>query len=120
MGFFSWKTSDTHKSISNRYSAKKALPVYLITPSNEKIYEPNYEGYGIFGGYDAYALLGQWNKPELCTGDEDHDRDVGIECEIENRQKGNLKYPLKFAENPKNNYEDLPPAESCRYQGYFY
>lgn len=120
MGFFSWKTSDTHKSISNRYSDKGALPVYLITPDNEKIYEKNYEGYGIFGNYDAYALLAEWNKPNECNGDEEHDRQIGCSIACTDEKMAKLKYPLKFTENPKYNYEDLPPAENCKYQGYFY
>ena len=57
MGFFSWITSDTHESISNAYSDRGALPVYLYCPDGTKIYEPDYQGYGDFGGHDAYALL---------------------------------------------------------------
>nr|DAQ13876.1 MAG TPA: hypothetical protein [Caudoviricetes sp.] len=123
MGFFSWKTSDTKKSISNEYSDCGALPVYLITPDNEKIYEPNYDGYGHFGGFDAYALLAKWNYPELCNGDPAHDRRIGIsyscDCIRQDpyKQPEYLKYPLKFAEDPNLNYEDLEPAEECPYQG---
>ena len=114
MGFFSWKTSDTKKSISNRYSVRGALPVYLITPYNEKIFEPNYEGYGVFGGQDAYALLAKWNCPEKCNGDVGHDRYIGILLKAKE-----LKYPLKFAEDSGFNYEDLEAAENCPEQGYF-
>ena len=124
MGFFSWKTSDTKKSISNRFSDCGALPVYLITPDNQKIYEPNYEGYGIFGGFDAYALLARWNYPELCNGDDDHDRDIGVRRSDSDdpwnepyKQSKRLKYPLKFAENSELNYEELEPAEVCPNQG---
>lgn len=113
MGFFSWKTSDTHKSITNTYSRNGALPVYLYCPDGTKIYEPNYEGYGIFGGQDAYALLARWNCPELCNGDDDHDRDYGIEC------NDLAQYPLKFAESDKYTYEELVPAEIAGNQGYF-
>ena len=120
MGFFSWKTSDTQKSISNKYSDKGALPVYLITPGNEKIYEKEYQGYGVFDGYDAYALLARWNKPEECNGDEEHDRRIGCAIGCTDKKMESLKYPLKFAENPNYRYEDLPPAKNCRHQGYFY
>lgn len=120
MGFFSWRTSDTQRSISNNKSSRGTFPVYLITPDNEKILETKYEGYGIFGGYDAYALLARWNAPEKCTGNDEEDRLIGIDigCELEDML--NLKYPLKFAENPNYQYNDLPPAFKCEYQGYFY
>lgn len=117
MGFFSWLTSDTHESISNSFSSRGALPVYLVTPDNEHIFEPEYEGYGVFGGFDAYALLAKWNAPELCTGDTDHDRGIGIQLAFGSKP---LKFPLKFSTNETVRYEQLPPAEYCPDQGYFY
>jgi hypothetical protein len=120
MGLFSWKTSDTQRSISCTDSTRGAFPVYLVTPDNEKILETEYEGYGRFGGFDAYALLAKWNKPELCTGNPDEDRSIGIDIGCYDEQNASLKYPLKFAENPEANYEDLPAAKSCEYQGFFY
>lgn len=120
MGFFSWMASDTHKSISNRYSDKGALPVYLYCPDGSKIYEPDYEGYGVFGGHDAYALLARWNHPELCSGDDDYDRYIGINIGCYDRQMARLKYPLKFAESDRYTYEELEPAVSCPDQGFFY
>ena len=120
MGFFSWMTSDTHRSISNRYSSRGALPVYLYCPDGTKIYEPNYEGYGDFGGKDAYALLARWNRPELCTGDDDYDRGIGIQIGCYDRQMARLKYPLKFAESDSLSYDELGPAVECPDQGFFY
>lgn len=115
MGFFSWLTSDTEISISNRFSKRRALPVYLITPDNERIFEKHYEGYGVFGGFDAYALLAKWNYPEMCNGDIDHDRTIGIFlCDEES------EYQLKFSQSPNARYEDLPPAKRCPNQGYSY
>lgn len=119
MGFFSWKTSDTGKSITNRYSSAGALPVYLYCPDGSKIYEPDYEGYGDFGGHDAYALLARWNCPDKCSGEEEKDRSIGIHIGCYDEQMASLKYPLKFAESPDFTYEELEPAESCPYQGYF-
>ena len=117
MGFFSWKTSDTQKSISNAYSSRGSLPVYLITPQNEKIYEPHYDGFGIFGGFDAYALLAKWNIPEQCNGDTEHDRKIGILLNFDDKP---IRFPLKFAENPQCDYDKLPPAQHDPTQGYFY
>lgn len=120
MGFFSWKTSDTQKSISNVYSCRGALPVYLITPDNEKIFEPEYEGYGVFGGHDAYALLAKWNCPEKCTGNEEKDRNIGIDLQFGTAKGNSIKFPLKFAETKNAKYENLPAAENDPEQGYFY
>lgn len=128
MGFFSWITSDTNESISNVYSDRGPLPVYLIAPDGTTYYEPRYEGYGVFAGQDAYALLAQWNCPEKCTGDVKEDRLVGIYLRDED-----LKYPLKFAELKWMNKEDIADKEQmrrkyirlgasdeCPDQGYFY
>ena len=120
MGFFSWITSDTHESISNAYSDRGALPVYLYCPDGTKIYEPDYQGYGDFGGHDAYALLAEWNCPEKCTGNEEDDRYIGIDIGCYDEQMAKLKYPLKFAESDEYTYEELEPAVSCPNQGYFY
>lgn len=115
MGFFSWKTSDTHRSISNSFSVRGTFPVYLVTPDDEKILETCYEGYGIFGGHDAYALLARWNRPDACNGDDEHDRLIGIQ--LDEKQ---IRYPLKFSESEGARYEHLTAAETCEEQGYFY
>lgn len=117
MGFFSWLTSDNQESISNRFSNRGALPVYLVTPDNEHIFEPNYEGYGVFGGFDAYALLAKWNAPEECTGETAHDRSVGIGLAFSGKP---LRFPLKFSTSETSKYEYLAAAEDCPFQGYFY
>lgn len=64
MGFFSWKTADDDQSIYNTYSVCGATLVYLIQPGGRPaIREPNYEGYGVFGGVDAYVWLARENLP---------------------------------------------------------
>lgn len=119
MGFFSWITSDTNKSISNAYTKRGALPVYLLIPKEfggGAIYEDDYEGYGEFGGEDAYDLLAQWNAPEKCTGDVEHDRLVGIDLAYGDEP---VKYPLKFVETEVP-YETVQASADCPDQGYFY
>lgn len=120
MGFFSWVTSDTHRSISNKYSDRGALPVYVYCPDGRKIYEPDYEGYGDFGGEDIYALVARWNCPEKCCGNPDEDRSVGIDIACYDEQNFRLKYPIKIAESPDLSYEDLEPSIGDPMQGYFY
>lgn len=61
MGFFSWKTADSGESIANVYSGKRVRPVYLLQPDGENIREDAYEGYGEFGGVDAYEWLAERN-----------------------------------------------------------
>ena len=53
MGFFSWITQDSGKSIPSRFSKKKTFAVTMRSPTVDYL-EDNYEGYGIFGGKDYY------------------------------------------------------------------
>ena len=122
MGFFSWKTSDTNVSISNKYSSRGAFPVYLLIPEEfggGYIEEDDYEGYGIFGGRDAYALVAQWNCPEKCIGEDEADRMVGIDIACYDKQNMELKYPIKITEHPMK-YEAAAYSPNCPDQGFFY
>lgn len=114
MGVFSWKTADTDRSIPITGADRESFGVYLLCPDNKVLIEDNYEGYGMFGGQDVYALLARWNKESQCTGDDKHDRRVGI-----NMSEG-IKYPIKIVEDPTLKYDDVKASESCEYQGYFY
>ena len=123
MGFFSWKTSDTKKSISNIYSVRGAFPVYVLCPDGGIIEEKVYEGYGDFGGRDIYALLAEWNAPEECYDEDGYImpdeviRDIGIKLEFSDQK---LKYPIKIVEDPTLNYDEVEPSEHCEHQGFFY
>jgi len=68
MGFFSWKTADTQRSIANMYSSRRTFPVHVLCPDGMVITELYYEGYGKFGGRDIYALVAIWNTPEQLYG----------------------------------------------------
>lgn len=122
MGFFSWKTSDTNKSIPNMYS-EAVRTVYVLLPEGGHIQEDNYDGYGTFGGQDIYALLARWNAPEKCVGFDEEDRDIGIEIaygKIESSEKArNIKFPIKIVDEPVP-YEDAKPSKDCDSQGHFY
>ncbi|MBU1568448.1 MAG: hypothetical protein KJ630_22825 [Proteobacteria bacterium] len=50
MGFFSWMTSDTDESISNAYSSRGPLEVWVYLPDGSILHEPSYEGYGTMAG----------------------------------------------------------------------
>jgi hypothetical protein len=84
MGFFSWMTSDTDESIMSRYSDYPVSTVYMLSPGGGKSHrEDNYEGYGVFGGVDAFVHLAKTNLPaERLEGlDDDALRMVG--CALE-------------------------------------
>ena len=117
MGFFSWKTSDTNKSITNKYTDKGALKVYMLTPT-DKYYEDNYEGYGEFGGKDYYELVYELNKNKWNGADDVENRSKGIWIAFEKKYEGTLVLP-KFAENKGKSWFELPDSELCEYQGYF-
>jgi len=61
MGFFSWLTSDTEKSIANHYSTRSTFPVHMVTEDGQVFTENDYEGYGVFGGKDLYVLAAEMN-----------------------------------------------------------
>ena len=108
MGFFSWKTQNSNRSIANRYSSKETFPVTMTDNRGNCWYEPNYEGYGVFGGMDFYELLANMNG-------------------LKGRDKG---ITLKFSGKPfisPNLYEGVvrhqwknEEPEDCEFQGFFY
>jgi len=65
MGVFSWITSDTKRSIPAWGSGRAPIPVYLLSPTGERYQETDYDGYGIFGGVDAYEMVAKWNAEHL-------------------------------------------------------
>ena len=120
MGFFSWNTCDTERSITNNCSSRPTFTVHMITPDGRVFTENDYEGYGEFGGKDFFDLLCELNGlPE--------DRGAGIDLVFKNNPNGDntpgVIYP-KFVENLNNNvvaqYNSLPNPESCEAQGFFY
>ena len=55
MGVFSWKTSDTKRSIPNRMqSIRPTFEVYMIDHEGRVWYDSEYHGYGTFGGKDFF------------------------------------------------------------------
>lgn len=119
MGFFSWKTSDTKKSISNHYSTEPTFPVYMRTEDGRCWVEKNYDGYGLFGGKDIYELIAELNGKTH--------REDGINLvfqaskrgEFEDAANAGIKVPKLF-EHENSQFENYPYPENCRYQGFFY
>lgn len=113
MGFFSWKTQDTNKSIANRYSSRPTFTVYMVNPLNLDEYykEDNYEGYGVFGNKDYYELLAEINNIDNPT------REKGIELAFNHTEP--IEYPILVEDLSKASKITGEP-ENCTYQGFFY
>ena len=107
MGFFSWKTQDTKRSIANQHSEIDAFPVTMTDNNGRQWVETDYDGYGVFGGKDFYELLAEMNGAST--------RDEGIKIAF-----GSGAY---LSPNLNEN-QDLPwtnsEPESCEFQGFFY
>ena len=116
MGFFSWKTNNSDRSIANRYSDRSTFKVYMRDNKGNVWVEEDYEGYGRFGGKDYYELLAEMNG----LGS---DRNKGLWLQYDS--KGiNIIYPALFeafegADPQWKDYRGVAP-EDCEYQGYFY
>lgn len=131
MGFFSWKTQDTDRSIANNYSTRKTFTVVMIDNKGNKWFEQSYEGYGIFGGKDYYELLAEMNgvvqRDKVELQGEDYTfymRGQGIDLAF---SKGNgsgvgtegVYYPNLIEQADGWVYEMAGP-DTCESQGYFY
>lgn len=107
MGFFSWKTQDTQKSIANIHSG---YPTFLVCMHDNKgnIWtEQEYDGYGVFGGKDYYQLVAEMNGAKT--------REEGIDIAFSRKPflSPNLTEAIDWEwinEEP----------EDCKYQGFFY
>ena len=128
MGFFSWKTSDTKRSIANRFSGKATFTVYMKTEDGRVWKEDNYEGYGVFGGKDFYVLIAELNWDKIEEKDKARGvRNIGMDLAFQENNIQSLdlaasrgiKFPKLF-ENEDSKYEDYPFPKRCEYQGYFY
>jgi len=116
MGQFSWMTIDTGEQVYNDYDKEV---YYLLAPGGKKWEEEDYEGYGVFGGKDAYQLVAELNCPEKCNGDVDHDRRIGIDIACYDEPHSKLKFPIRITTDPDAKYEDYEGfSESDPNQGW--
>lgn len=117
MGQFSWLDCKTGEQVLDDVRRD----VYLLVPrefGGGHIKEECYDGYGRFGGRDAYGLVAQWNCPEKCIGDDEADRYVGIDIACYDEQNEGLQYPIKITHDPDAVYEDCKPSPSDPNQGW--
>ena len=126
MGFFSWNTMDTDRSIPSQYSNRKTFRVQMMDNKGNVFTEDNYEGYGRFGGKDYYELLAEMNGfTSDKTGDEytDEARGEGIALAFDGNGSGvgteGVYYP-NLVEQAKGWRYEMGGPDSCDFQGYFY
>ena len=115
MGFFSWITQDTNRSIANNYSTRSTFPVTMTDNKGNKWHEKDYEGYGIFGGKDFYQLVAEMNNLEGLTGDVENDRGLGIDLWFSDKPY----ISPNLTENSRWTWGNNKPEE-CDDQGFFY
>ena len=115
MGFFSWMTQDTDKSIANVYSCRRPFSVTMTDDKGNRWTEDNYEGYGDFGGKDYYELLDEMNGG---SGDRSKGINLAFADDHGDGKNPNIKHP-NLSEDPNWEWRNEIP-ESCPNQGYFY
>jgi|SRR6056300_483285 hypothetical protein len=124
MGFFSWKTLDTDRSIANVYSKRNTFTVYMHDDKGNRWREDEYQGYGVFGGKDYYELLAEMNGVTCdYVGEEytDYMRDKGIDIAFDDNPSGCYKEGVRYPNLVESfHWQYLNKCnESCEAQGYF-
>jgi hypothetical protein len=126
MGFFSWKTQDTDKSIANKYSIRSTFRVQMMDDKGNVWTENDYDGYGEFGGKDYYELLAEMNGVHIDKDIENYSdkmRMAGIDLAFNENPMGigteGVKYPNLVEMADGWRYDPIGP-ENCEYQGFFY
>lgn len=109
MGYFSWNTQDTNRSIPALDSARPTFSVTMTDNKGNRWIEDSYQGYGDFGGKDYYELLAEMNG-------KGSDREIGIELSFSSGE--GVLHP-NLTEDPNWVWVDERPEE-CEYQGFFY
>ena len=117
MGQFSWFTQDTNHRIVNG----KPFRVIMTDNKGNKYVEQCYEGYGVFGGKDYYALLAEMNGHtlEVCGGDKWELRLKGIELAFaDGHTNGDNPNVLHPSLSESGEYFGGNPPESDPNQGF--
>jgi hypothetical protein len=137
MGFFSFLTSDTKRSIPSYHSKRKPFNFYVVFPDDSVMRCTNYQGYGVFGGIDVFfaaayltdvprssrLLLVDAVLEAICDEDIDRDkfdamRERGIDLFYPKSGKPKGVLP-RFTEYLKP-YSELSDPVDCPHQGFFY
>ena len=113
-GQFSWMTQDTGQQIGSE--EENTIPVYMFDNTGKYYYEPNYDGYGVFGGKDYYELLDQMNGGK-------GDRDRGIDLAFNKEETSSPVLFPALVTSPSNfnykNHDFTKEAESDPNQSWY-
>lgn len=150
MGQYSFVCSDTERALLNVSGLKGTINrktrdlctavAYCLIPAEfgggAYVVDHNYDGYGHFFDMktgeevDIYEKLANWNVPDKCTGETEHDYLLGVDLSLSTLKNttgfnagdydtGVIKYPLKIVEVLRD-YEKAKPCWSDTNQGYGY
>jgi len=118
MGFFSWITQDTKRSIYNHHTGFE-FPVQMTDNKGNRWIEDSYAGYGIFGGKDFYVLLAEMNGSPIVNPDDSLEinnvRETGIDLCFSERK--DILYP-NLTEDMQWTWRNECP-DHCSDQGFF-
>ena len=106
MEYFSFKTQDTDRSISNCDSNLKPFKVIMTDDKGNQYTETNYAGYGVFGGKDFYVLLAEMNGYTT--------REEGIDLVFMEKER------ISPSLSESGKYFDGQSPKICELQGFFY
>jgi hypothetical protein len=128
MGFSSFLTNDTQRSISNVWSSRGALSVVMCDNKGNHWEDVAYDGYCNFSGVSYFVLLAYMNgaidELILETGDNYPELSAarGIGIDLYYKQAEGTLYPnLVESENFFTGWQWVNERpEDCRDQGYFY
>lgn len=98
-GQFSWFTQDTDEQIGS--DTTNTIEVYMYDNKGNKWFEPDYEGYGEFGGKDYYELLAEMNG---YTGTQEELRIIGLDIKFKGKPSNTNDYVVYPALVQKANY----------------
>jgi hypothetical protein len=113
-GQFSWMTQDTGQQIGSE--KQNTIVVYMHDDKGESWKETGYEGYGVFGGLDYYALLAKMNGYEEDRGD---GIDIAFGKKKSKTSKKTLFPALTSSKKLKGNHDFTKEPESDPDQSWF-
>lgn len=124
MGQFSWLCSVCGEQILNNSKHEDHNQAILVTPKGKHI-EPDYEGYGVFGGVDAFTWLAcEFNNEDVIN--EDHKdneemRQFGIR--LEHSELVTVNKGIRLVHRccyEGQGYDELANSENDPNQGWLY
>lgn len=116
MGLFSFITQDTQESIPCKGNGKRDVFTVIMRDDKGNTWtEPNYEGYGEFGGKDFFVLIAEMNGYIDLPFEEKRDKGNDLYYDMEDE---NIKYP-NLNQYLGTQWKNERPKD-CPDQGYFY